>query len=214
MGFIGKIKRIYLEKTGKIKEKWPIIIRIYREVDDGQYVLTQVTRGRSALEEEKGPVDKSIKLEIMDSNLETTEVPYKYFTNRKDAADELEIIRHTRTSFSPLKTQIKSKEDEQSVEKIYDIEQMKKTALNDFEHKTNVVENDEEHWIHDKRVQALIIFMGAGLFFVMLGIGYSRVITQPVLNKLNQLNLESTSQSLIPLIGFTIRNKFNEVKNH
>lgn len=211
MGMLSKIKQVYLQKTGKIKKKWPIIIRVYRKVDDNQYVLTQVTRGRSALEEKEGPVDKNVKLEIMDTNLETKEVPYKYFTNRKDAADELEIIRHTRTSFSPLKTEIKSSEDEKSVEKIYDIEEMKKTALNDFEHKTNVVENDDEHWIHDKRVHALIIFMGAGLFFVMLGIGYSRVITEPVLNKLN--NLDSASQNLIPLIGLTGRNKLHEVKN-
>jgi len=206
MGFIAKMQRTYLEKTGKIKEKWPIVIRIYREVGEGNYVLSKTTRGRSLKED-----DDTIKLEVLDTPLETTEVPYKYFTNRRDGVDELEVVRHTRTSFSPLQLKIDStgEKGEDTVQKIYDIEQMKKTAINDFEQKSNVVETEDEHWINNKYVQVFILFLGAGIFFVLLGIGYSRVVSQPVLDAVNELQ---ASQNFIPVIGLLTASKIEAWK--
>jgi len=214
MGFLSRIKRGYLEKTGKIKNKWPVVIRIYRKAGENSYQLSKVTRGRSLREE-----DGKIELEILDSPLKSSEVPYEYFTNRKDGVDELEIVRHTRESFSPLMKNIKVQEtgeniDEDEtgeVEKIYDLEQMKKTLVTDWENKVEISKNEDEHWIHDKRVQALIVFMGAGIFFVMLGIGYSKIVTKPLLEKVNQLD---TASNILPVLVFTTRQKLEEVKNN
>lgn len=209
MGMIKSAKRTYLQKTGKIEKAWPIVVRVYRKAGEGNYVLSQVTRGRSLRDEEE---NDTVKLEIMDAPLETVEVPYKFFTNRRDGVDELEIVRHTRTSFSPLQKDINCNgedDEEAAIEKIYDIEQMKKTAINDFEQKSRVVESEDEHWIHNRTVQALLVFFGAGLFFVLLGIGYSRVVSQPLLDAVNQLQ---ASQNMIPVIGLAAGKKVESLK--
>jgi len=209
MGMIQSARRTYLQKTGKIKEAWPIVIRIYREAGEGNYVLSKVTRGRSLRDEDNRD---TVKLEVMDAPLETVEVPYKYFTNRRDGVDELEIVRHTRTSFSPLQKKIKCKgpdDEEAALDKIYDIEQMKKTAISDFEQKSKVVENDDEPWFENKYVQVFILFLGAGIFFVLLGIGYSRVVSQPVLDAVNELQ---ASQNMVPVLGLMGGQKIKSLK--
>lgn len=210
MGMIQSVRRTYLDKTGKINDEWPIKVRVYRESGEENYVLSQETRGRSVREEEN---QDTVKLEVLDMPLETVEVPYKYFTNRRDGVDELEIVRHTRTSFSPLQKKISSKNsgdsEESTLEKIYDIEQMKKTAINDFEQKSQVVESEEDGWLDNKYVQVFILFLGAGIFFVLLGIGYSRVISQPVLDAVNELQ---AAQNIIPVLGLVGSRKIQALK--
>jgi len=145
--------------------------------------------------------------------LKSAEIPYEYFTNRDDGVDELEIVRHTRENFSPLMKNIEGESEEDGevseIDRIYKLEDMKKTLVDDWEKKTKITEDDDEHWIHDRRVQALIVFFGAGIFFVMLGIGYSKIVTKPLLEAVNEIQ---ASQSIIPVLGLLGKQKMDELK--
>jgi len=198
MGFIGKIKRIYLEKTGKIKEKWPIVIRVYRKGGDN-YNLSKVTRGRTLREE-----DGTIELEVLDSPLKSSEVPYEHFTDRKDGVDELEIVRHTRENFSPLKKEIKVDDEDGSIEKIYDMEQMKKTLVSDWENKVEVTENEEGNWIKDniQVISAFMLLIGGGIYFYLVATASGKANPVP-----------EGSENIIPLICITGKHKLAEVSN-
>jgi len=204
MGTLARIKRKYIELRGKTEEKWPINIRVYRDAGGGKYFLSQETRARSA--EEK---DDLVKLEFRDLPLESTEVPYNYFVPRKDNSNELEVVRHTRTSFSPLKHEIRAESGnyEETIEKVYDLEEMKRTAIDDFEQKAKVVENDDKAFYEEGWFAPAVIFIMTGIFIVMTGIGINKVVSEPVLEAVDKLEkiAEDIEKGLIPLAALHLR---------
>lgn len=177
MGFVNKITASFWIKVGKPEKVYPVKVNKYKR--RGNDWIKQTDRGRT-VEKDKGKV-----FELMNEDHVETKIPYSAFNKRGDNLDEVDVLMPERDTVVPAETEISP--EEEKISKAVETTAWETWAEQEFEDSAEIVKTDEEPWYMDKRVHALMIFFGAGLFFMFLGIGYSYVINEAVIQEIENL---------------------------
>lgn len=181
-----------------------------------------------------------------EAEAQTSSVPYSYFTPRADGRDELEILMPTRQTIIPLPHDIgvdagsleelwekeegtvdeddlpfDPENDDIGLELVADLETATKWAKQQYEDSAEIVQTENEAFWKTDWFKAAVLFIGGGLFFILLGIGYSEVISRPLIEKIDNLmstldtmqSSESLSQGLIPTLMFLGNRKIRGLKD-
>lgn len=183
MDLMRKLRYKYAKLTRRIDKKWPINVRVH-QVKGNQTVVYE-DRARTVIQE-----DGKKNLDIYKEGT-TLSVPYKYFTNRKDGGEEIELLKAGRDNFIPIPTDIdftdvdldelEEQEDEngeqsviemdEAVDRIVDIDEWRLYAENLYDENANTVETDErEHFLREyqKEIGVFILLIGGGIYFFLL----------------------------------------------
>lgn len=91
------------------------------------------------------------------------------------------------------------------VDKIHDVKNWKLWAEKEFREDAKIVEIDEKKWWESPKIQAAILFFGAGLFFTLVGFGYGQVWTEKAVKAFEEIQRQQAAQNLLPLIGFKVK---------
>lgn len=165
-------------KIGKPEKVYPVKVEKHKRRGEENWVK-QMDRGRTVVE------DKGKVFELMNEPHVNTKVPYSAFNNTADGSDEVTVLMPERDTVVPAETQIDP--ENEKIETVVDTTAWETWAEQEFQDSAKIVETEEEKWWENRNVQAMMIFFGAGLFFVFLGVGYSYVINEAVMQELEKL---------------------------
>lgn len=183
MGVLDNISKRFYMTIGKPEKVYPVSVEKYKRRGDDWVKVKD--RGRTVTKE-KGKV-----FELMKENHIETNIPYSAFDKTSSGTDEATVLMPERDTVVPAKKNIKVEAEEGetkgSIDLVVDIEAWENWAEQEFQDSAKIVETDEEAWWQDKTVQAMMIFFGAGLFFVFVGVGYSYAINEAVIQELQKL---------------------------
>jgi hypothetical protein len=217
---LRRLRFNYARLTRRLDSKWPIHVRIHQV--KGNQAVTYDRRARTLIQE-----NGSKKMDIYKEG-DTLSVPYKYFGNRKDGKEEVELIKADRGVFIPIPTDIKfkdidpeklqeeaefdEKEDTQvlamddAVDRIVDINDWRRYAENLYHENADTVETEEqESWWHENAnyIGVGIMLVGAGIFAVMEAQGMAKMCSY----------VGENSQNIIPVIGVTGKSLKNKISS-
>ena len=181
-GLIDSLSETYYTKIRRKPEKvYPVEVEKYKRRGDDW--VKEKDRGRT-VEKQKGKV-----FELMKENHVETNLPYGSFDKTASGSDHATVLMPERDTVVPAKKNIKVKNEdgEATIDYVVDVEAWEKWAEQEYEDSAQIAETDDQAWWEDKTVQALMIFFGAGLFFVFLGVGYSYVINEAVIQEIERL---------------------------
>jgi hypothetical protein len=222
---LRRLRFNYARLTRRLDKKWPIHVRIHQV--KGDQAVTYDRRARTLIEE-----NGEKTLDIYKEG-DTLSVPYKYFSNRKDGKEEIELLKADRDVFIPVPTDInfkdidpetfeeeegfdeeKAEEDgesqllemEEAVDRIVDINEWRRYAENLYNENADTVETeDQESWWHENAnyIGVGIMLVGAGIFAVMEAQGMAKMCSY----------VGENSKNIIPAVAVTGKSLKNKLRS-
>lgn len=207
-----KLRYMYAKITRKLDKKWPIKVRVHQVKGDQTVVYED--RARTLVGE-----DGKKELDIYKEG-KTLSVPYKYFTNRKDGTEEIELLKAGRNNFIPIPTDISFTdvdihdleendsnviEMEEAVDRIVDIDEWRRYAENLYDENANTVEMEEQDsWFRENAmyIGVFMLLVGGGIYFFLLTKGvnkYCEVAT-------------GQAKALLPVLGLGLKGLKRKVR--
>lgn len=208
MGVMQRLYDSFWMKIGKTEKVYPVQIKKHR-LKGGEIVFDGIDRGRTLKDSESGEK----RFEISGEPFAEGIVNYEDFEKSSDG-DWISVLMINRDKFVPLKTEYNiDKEtylDEEELEK-FDIEEnaleytlsvasFLEWADKHIEQSWKITETDSEKWWQSNAAQSAALFIGAGLFFVLLGVARGEFYVKPLAEQMSQLEsaLRQSGQSLGP----------------
>jgi hypothetical protein len=180
MGILNNIKASFYKKIGKPEKVYPVEVNIYQKRADSKIKIKD--RGRAVKESDTD----DYQFELMNFNHDgPIYAPYDHFVNRKDGSNEINFVLQDRNKIVPVKEKVA--EDEEELRKTTEQLDNKDFAEKEFEKITEIVKSkDDALWKQDW-FQAVTVFVGAGLFFILASYGQGQLFMEPLTQEMSEL---------------------------
>jgi len=207
MGVIQNIADRFYMTIGKTRKVYPVKVEKHRiqgkkdpsEIDgDVDTVLEGIDRGRTLIDD-----DGNMKFELMNEPQAEGLVKYEDFSQDLGDTKYVAVLMVDRKNFVPAQRTWNFADDFENsgvseLEYVLKTPKMKEHAVNQFEEDSKIVETDEKKWWQNPKMQSAILFIGAGLFFVLLAFARSEFYVQPLTEQMAGLEtaLKNAGSSL------------------
>jgi len=201
MGIIQNLSDKFWMKIGKTDKIYPVTVEKYRVVGD-KIVFDEIDKGRTLVEE-----DGTKKFDLLNEPHAEGLVKYEDFQDTLSSGNFISLCMITRDEFVPLNkrfdTSVQSYLSDEELEQ-YDIKHDAleyvlgvSTYLNwaeqSFQDSAKIVETSTDKWYEQPKIQAAMLFVGAGLFFVLASVAQGELYYKDVAQRLAE-NTEATRQ--------------------
>lgn len=203
---LQNIKYNLYKKFGKDRNLWPVTV--WRKVRRGKEWRWEKDRGRRR----KNPETGEWEYEFLKDDVVTDAVSYEHIQTGSNGNDLLIVAKPEKDVVMPVneETTVRQDEDyegpaEADMKWVMDQSHFIQVGKNALERSYDIVQTDEGKWWQEDKLQAAFLFVGAGIFFMLLGISYSKVISNTAVEQLNQI-----AQQSLPFIGLWVQNQRKE----
>jgi len=195
MGFIqNAVDRFYMT-IGKTEKVYPVQVEKHRiqgqknpsQVDENVNITAPVLdRGRTLIDDQGNK-----KFELMNEPHAEGLVKYEDFNQDLENQPFVSVLMIDRETFVPGQ---RSWNFDDSFEGSYVSEleyvlktpRMKEMAVNQFEEDSKIVETNTEKWWQQPKIQSAILFVGAGVFFILAGFAQGELYFKEIGQKLGE----------------------------
>lgn len=175
MGIAQNIVDSFYMKIGKPEKVYPVKVEKHRlqgtdEEGEKEIVLEGMDRGRTLVDD-----DGNKKFELLNEQRAEGLVKYEDFNQDLGQEHFASVLMVDRENFVPLTRSYNVDEDYEGsgvseLEYCIKTPRMKEMAINQFEEDAKIVETSEDKWWQQQNIQAAILFISAGLFFIFISI--------------------------------------------
>jgi len=204
MGTLKNLADKFWMTIGKTEKVYPVLVEKHQMIDhggdDGKTLkLVGLDRGRTLVQE-----DGRKKFELLgEPNVEGF-VAYEDFNQDIEGSKYVSLAIDDRDNILPLSRHYNIDEDFEGtgigeLEYCVQVNRRKEWAIRDFQESASIVESGTEKWWQKPKMQSAILFIGAGLFFVLMAFAASELYLKPFTDQL--ANLESALNNMQGLTG-------------
>jgi len=206
MGVIQNIADRFYMTIGKTRKVYPVKVEKHR-VQGDEIVFDEMDRGRTLVDNQGHKV-----FELLNESQAEGLVKYEDFEKSLKGDNYVAVCMVNRDKFVPLKREYNiSKEtylnedelktydvDQNALEYVLSVSTFLEWADNHIEQSWKITETDEKKWWQNPKMQSAILFIGAGLFFVLLAFARSEFYVQPLTEQMAGLEtaLKNAGSSL------------------
>jgi len=206
MGVIQNIADRFYMTIGKTRKVYPVKVEKHR-VQGDEIVFDEMDRGRILVDNQGHKV-----FELLNESQAEGLVKYEDFEKSLKGDNYVAVCMVNRDKFVPLKREYNiSKEtylnedelktydvDQNALEYVLSVSTFLEWADNHIEQSWKITETDEKKWWQNPKMQSAILFIGAGLFFVLLAFARSEFYVQPLTEQMAGLEtaLKNAGSSL------------------
>lgn len=206
MGVIQNIADRFYMTIGKTKKVYPVQVEKHRVKGD-KIVFDEFDRGRTLVDD-----DGNKKFDLKNEEHAEGLVKYEDFEQSLKGDDYVALCMINRDKFAPLKrtynldpSTYETEEniqqfdiEENSLEYVLSVSTFLEWADNHIEQSWKITETDEEKWWQKPKMQSAILFIGAGLFFVLTSFAQSELYLKPMTEQMAGLEtaLRNTAGNL------------------
>lgn len=200
------------------RKKWPVDIYKF-ERRGNQWTLTR-DRGRRV----KNPETGDYEYEFLKEEATTASISYEHIQTDKNGVDYIFIAKPEKNAYFPLKPDFEIKEDENLIGDKKDVDMnwvmdqsnFIEAGKRDLERSYKIVQTEDKNWYEDPMVQAVAAFVGFGIFMVLSGIGYSKMIVEGATTAVDQLAKQidqaENLKNLLPVLAWNVKTRFKNQK--
>jgi len=188
MGAIQNIADRFYMTIGKTKKVYPVKVEKHR-VQGDEILFDEMDRGRTLVDDDGHKV-----FELLNENQAEGLVKYEDFEQSLKGDNYVALCMVNRDKFVPLRrnynlskeTYLNDQEiedfnvDQNSLEYILSVSTFLEWADNHIEQSWKITETDEKKWWQQPKMQSAILFIGAGLFFVLVAFARSELYLKPL----------------------------------
>ena len=197
--------KIYMT-IGKPEKVFPVKVEKHRVVNDSDgkptLKLEGLDRGRTLVDE-----NGNKKFQLLNERRAEGLVKYEDFNQDLGSEKYVSIAVTDRDTIVPLERSYNyEKNIEDNAKNVNALEyalvtnRLKEWSISDFEQSAKIVETDNKKWWKQPKLQAAMMFGGAGLFFIFIGYAAGEVMIPDLLEALQE-NTEATRELLDELQG-------------
>lgn len=206
MGILQNFTDKIFMTIGKPEKVFPVKVEKHRVVNDSKgeptLKLEGLDRGRTLVDE-----NGNKKFELLNERRAEGLVKYEDFNQDLGSEKYVSIAVTDRDTIVPLERSynyVKNIEENEknvnALEYALVTNRLKEWAISDYEQSAKIVETDNKEWWEQPKLQAAMLFAGAGLFFIFLGYAAGEVLIPDLLEALQE-NTEATRELLNELQG-------------
>lgn len=207
MGVIQNIADKFYMTIGKTRKVYPVKVEKHR-VQGNEIVFDEMDRGRTLVD------DKGNKIfELLNESQAEGLVKYEDFEKSLKGDNYVALCMVNRDKFVPLNREYNLNKDtylseselenfdveENALEYVLSVSTFLEWADNHIEQSWKITETDDKKWWQNPKMQSAILFIGAGLFFVLLAFARSELYLKPLGEQM--ANLETALRSTQGLTG-------------
>lgn len=195
MGLIQNFVDKFYMRIGKPEKVYPVKVEKHRiqgqkdpsEIDgDVNIVLEGMDRGRTLVDD-----NGNMKFELLNEQHAEGLVKYEDFNQDLGDSKYACVLMVDRKNFVPAQRTWSFDEDFEGsgvseLEYVLKTPRMKEMAINQFEEDSKIVETDEDKWWENPKMQSAILFVGAGLFFVLASFAQGELYFKDLAEQLGQ----------------------------
>lgn len=196
---------------GKDREIWPVTVwkKVRRgdSMENGQWETDRARRT-------KNPKTGEEEYQFLKTGEITDSISYKHLTQGPGGHPLLIAAEPEKGVVLPAKEDWELEEGEEGPDNVdmgwvMDQSHFIKVGKNELERSYDIVRTDESAWWQEDKLQAAFLFVGAGVFFMLLGISYSKVISEGAVQDLTQLakQAQTAAKSVLPFIAWKIKDR-------
>lgn len=188
-----ELKYNLYKKLGRDRKIWPVTV--WRMVRRGDQWVWETDRGRRR----KNPETDEWEYEFLKDDVVTDAISYEHMTKGPNGHDLLFVAKPEKDVVMPVDQETRVEEaeegpDDVEMDWVMDQAHFIKVGENVLERSFDIVKTDDKAWWQEEKLQAAFLFVGAGIFFMLLGISYSKLISETAVETLN-----SVAQQGLPL---------------
>lgn len=186
------------------RKKWPV--DVYKFERRGENWVLSRDRGRRV----KNPETGDFEYQFLKEDETTSSISYEHLSTDKNGVDTLFVAKPEKGAFFPLNPDFTVEEDQEENEEapenvdmdwVMEFSNFIQAGKKELDRSYKIVQTEEKAWYEDPMVQAVAAFVGFGIFMVLAGIGYSKMIQEGTLAAVNQLGNQIDSlKNLLPLL--------------
>jgi hypothetical protein len=194
MGIIQNLSDKFYMTIGKTDKIYPVTVEKYR-VQGKTIVFDEIDKGRTLVQE-----DGTKKFDLLNEPHAEGLVKYEDFQDTTGSDNFVSLCMITRDEFVPLNKKfdtsvssyIGEEEREQydishdSLEYVLGVSTYLNWAEQSFQDSAKIVETSDDKWYEQPKIQAAMLFVGAGLFFVLASVAQGELYYKDVAQKLGQ----------------------------
>jgi hypothetical protein len=203
MGVIQNIADKFWMTIGKTQKVYPVQVEKHR-VQGDEIVFDEMDRGRTMVDDQGNK-----HFELLNERKAEGLVKYEDFEKTKKGDNYVSLAMITRDKFVPLNREYNLSQDtyldedqlqdfdveENSLEYVLSVSTFLEWADQHIEQSWKITETDTEKWWQQPKMQSAILFIGAGLFFVLTAFAQGELYIKPFADQLASLEtaLEQSS---------------------
>lgn len=195
MGVIQNIAdRMYMT-LGKTEKVYPVKVEKHR-VQGDDIIFDEMDRGRTLVDDKGNKV-----FELLNESQAEGLVKYEDFEQSLKGDNYVALCMINRDKFVPLKRSYNLSQDtylseeelesfdveENALEYVLSVSTFLEWADNHIEQSWKITETDEKKWWQQPKMQSAILFIGAGLFFVLTAFAQSELYLKPATEQMAAL---------------------------
>lgn len=191
------------------RKKWPV--DVYKFERRGENWVLSKDRGRRV----KNPETGDFEYQFLKEDETTSSISYEHLSTDKNGVDTLFLAKPEKGAFFPLNPEFEVNEDNEDDEETPNNVDMKwvmefsnfiQAGKKELDRSYKIVQTDEKNWYEDPMVQAVAAFVGFGIFMVLAGIGYSKMIQEGTMAAVAELTRQVEAlKGFIPLLALKLR---------
>lgn len=191
------------------RKKWPV--DVYKFERRGENWVLSRDRGRRV----KNPETGDFEYQFLKEDETTSSISYEHLSTDKSGVDTLFVAKPEKGAFFPLTPEFEVSEDNENDEQtpnnvdmnwVMEFSNFIQAGKKELDRSYKIVQTSEKNWYEDPMVQAVAAFVGFGIFMVLAGIGYSKMIQEGTMAAVTQLTSQVESlKNFLPLLALKFR---------